>query len=182
MKRISVVTTNLYLGQKIRLTLSGKASVSVVESFAEPCDLCLWDIDTSGNAPSDDKVITMSYENPAALTLPCSFDALFDLVSKSDSCALALRGKICYLRGEAIKLTELEAALLALLISADGDFVSREEILKRVWQNDADPGIINVYIHYLREKIDRGEKIILSSRKRGYGIDEKYLRGDAKNA
>ena len=79
-------------------------------------------------------------------------------------------------------MTELEAALLALLISADGDFVSREEILKRVWQNDADPGIINVYIHYLREKIERGEKIILSSRKRGYGIDEKYLRGDAKNA
>ena len=35
---------------------------------------------------------------------------------------------------------------------------------------------MNVYIHYLREKLEAdGEKIILSSRSHGYKIDEKYL-------
>ena len=66
-------------------------------------------------------------------------------------------------------------------MSANGEFVSREEILSQVWNGDADCGIINVYIHYLREKIEHGEKIILSSRKQGYCIDEKYL-GGGKNA
>ena len=62
-----------------------------------------------------------------------------------------------------------------LLCSADGEFVSREEILHSVWSGDADPGIINVYVHYLREKLEDGEKIIVSSRKNGYKIDGRYL-------
>ena len=45
--------------------------------------------------------------------------------------------------------------------------------------DDADGGILNVYVHYLREKLEkRGEKIIISSRKSGYKIDEKYLKGE----
>ena len=41
----------------------------------------------------------------------------------------------------------------------------------------ADEGVLNVYVHYLREKLERGgEKIIISSRGLGYKIDEKYLQ------
>jgi len=59
---------------------------------------------------------------------------------------------------------------------------SREELLSRVWGNDTDPGVLNVYVHYLREKLERGgEKIILSSRKCGYRISEKYaMRGESR--
>ena len=85
--------------------------------------------------------------------------------------------KCVLLFGEKIKLTELEYALFSLLYKRQS-FVSREEILASVWHGEADGGIINVYVHYLREKLEKGgEKIILSSRKLGYGISENFLGG-----
>ena len=83
------------------------------------------------------------------------------------------------LRGEVIKLTEVEHALFLALMKRGGEFASREDILREVWGSEADEGIINVYVHYLREKLEKsGEKIIVSSRKLGYKIDGKYLGGD----
>ena len=71
--------------------------------------------------------------------------------------------------------------LLALLLAKDG-YTSREEIAKKVW-GDASDGLINIYVHYLREKLEiGGEKIILSSRKGGYRIDKKYLGGEDADA
>ncbi len=180
MKRVLVVTDKPYLGQKIRLALADKCTVEVSGSADSDFDICLWDIDYS-DAPKDQRIITMSYISSADLLLPCAFGSLYTLIAKEDGALISLNGRICRIRGEAIKLTELEAALLSCLISADGDFVSREEILLGVWNNDADPCIVNVYVHYLREKIEKGEKIILSSRKQGYCIDKRYL-GGGKNA
>ena len=57
-----------------------------------------------------------------------------------------------------------------------GEFVSRDELSRAVWGEGADGGILNVYIHYLREKLEsKGEKVIISSRRGGYKIDGKYL-------
>ena len=175
MKRVHVVTDKPYLGRKIELALKDRCFVSVGKLASVDFDICLWDIDFA-DAPQDKNIITMSYSEPCGLSLPCSFDSLYSLV-KGEAQRLSLNGRICYIRGEEIKLTELEASLLSCLISAGGDFVSREKILSLVWGENADAGIINVYIHYLREKIERGEKIILSSRKQGYCIDKKYLVG-----
>ncbi len=175
MKRIFVVTDKPYLGRKIELSLMGKCFVSIGRTLSSDYDICLWDIDFA-DAPQSENIITMSYSEPCDLALPCSFDSLYSLVEGEPE-KLSLNGRICYVRGEEIKLTELEASLLFCLISAGGEFVSREKILSLVWGEDADSGIINVYIHYLREKIERGEKIILSSRKQGYCIDKKYLVG-----
>jgi DNA-binding response OmpR family regulator len=41
--------------------------------------------------------------------------------------------------------------------------------------------VLNVYVHYLREKLEDGKKIIISSRKLGYKIDERYLTPDDRN-
>lgn len=181
MKRICVVTDKSYLGQKIKLALIDKCVVSLETYKTDAFDLCLWDIDFQ-DAPSDEKIMTMSYTKSADLPLPCSFEDLYSLVGNKKTAPIRLLGRICYIRGEAIRLTELEASLLSLLISRGGEFVSREEILKEIWSEDTDSGIINVYIHYLREKLEYGEKIILSSRKLGYRIDKKYLGGrDAQN-
>ena len=39
--------------------------------------------------------------------------------------------------------------------------------------------MINVYIHYLREKLELcGEKIIIASREAGYRIDKRFLGGE----
>ena len=95
---------------------------------------------------------------------------------------LSLADRCAILYGERIKLTEVEFSLLSLLYSHGGKYVSRDEVLNKIWNGEADGGVINVYIHYLREKLEKhGEKIILSSRKNGYCIDEKFLGGE-KNA
>lgn len=180
MKSILVVTDNPYLGQKIRLALMGKCDVEVRDSADTDYDICLWDIDYS-DAPEDKRIITMSYLSSADLALPCTFELLSAIVTDDNGALLSLDGRNCRIREETVKLTELEASLLSCLMSAGGEYVSRKEILTQVWNGDADCGIVNVYIHYLREKIEHGEKIILSSRKQGYCIDKKYLEG-GKNA
>lgn len=94
---------------------------------------------------------------------------------------LERRGAI--LRGQRVQLTEVEFALFRLLYERGGEFVTREEILSSVWGGAADGGVINVYIHYLRDKLESGgEKIIISSRKCGYKIDEKYFIGEVSYA
>jgi DNA-binding response OmpR family regulator len=91
-------------------------------------------------------------------------------------------GRLAFIGGRCVKLTEIEYALAALLVER-GDFISREEILEKIWGGEADPGIINVYIHYLRGKLETGgERVIISSRLRGYSINPKFLKGGKDHA
>lgn len=177
MKRVLAVSRDAFLLRKIELTLKDIAEVVCADHLTDDShfDLCLFDIDTAFGTPSG--VVTMSRTAECDLRVPFEFSALCDAVSsREDSTAkLTAHGRFAYLRGREIRLTELESELLSLLLGARGEFVSREEILSRVWQDDADPGIINVYVHYLREKLEDGEKIIISSRKNGYKIDGRYL-------
>jgi two-component system OmpR family response regulator len=88
---------------------------------------------------------------------------------------LTLGDKCAILKGERIPLTELEYSLLSILVGAKGEYVGREKLLLSVWGKDVAEGILNVYVHYLREKLEKGgEKIIVSSRKQGYKISERY--------
>ena len=61
-------------------------------------------------------------------------------------------------RGEAqINLTTREYELLEALMRHPGVTVSKQELLERVWgaDFDGDPNVVEVYIGYLRRKIDR---------------------------
>ena len=88
-------------------------------------------------------------------------------------------GRHVLLDGERIRLTESEHKLLSLIAEGDGELVSRDELTRGTFGEEAEGGILNVYIHYLREKLEAsGEKIILSSRRGGYRIDKKYLGGE----
>jgi two-component system, OmpR family, response regulator len=60
-------------------------------------------------------------------------------------------------RGEtAIELTPREFSLLEYLMRCAGDVVSKRQILDHVWGDDfeGDPNIVEVYVGYLRRKID----------------------------
>ena len=173
MRRVLILTKNEYLKSKIALALS-EEGVALICREGEEWDVCFLDLDTMPDAPGGDGVITMSRTLPCTLKIPAAFEDIVRLAKGGTNAALSLEGRICTLRGERIRLTELEAALLSRLIAAEGEFVSRERLLSDVW-GDGDGGIVNVYIHYLREKIERGEKIILSSRKLGYKIDARYI-------
>ena len=74
--------------------------------------------------------------------------------------------------GKAIELTGTEYALLEYLMLNAGQVVTRTMISEHVWGDDFDTfsNVINVYINYLRKKIDSrfAKKLIHSIRGTGY--------------
>jgi len=59
--------------------------------------------------------------------------------------------------GRKINLTKKEYALLEYLLRNTGRIISKEQIINHVWDYDADilPNTVEVYIGYLRNKIDK---------------------------
>jgi len=77
------------------------------------------------------------------------------------------------LDGEHIRLTHMEYALLACLSAANGRPVPREKIHAEVFEGQGNGGIVNVYIHYLRRKLERGgRRLITALRGQGYALRE----------
>jgi len=62
----------------------------------------------------------------------------------------------CHRRGVVVHLTPREFSVLAALLRRDGGVVSKQEILDEVWGHEftGDPNIVEVYVRYLRNKID----------------------------
>ena len=70
-----------------------------------------------------------------------------------------------------IELTVKEFQLLELLLRHQGQVLSRTQILDHVWQYDRDfaSNVVDIYIHYLRNKVDKGFKTQLIHTIRGVG-------------
>ncbi len=73
---------------------------------------------------------------------------------------------------ETITLTNREFALLELLAQSSPRTVSKSAIVERVWEQHFDGGtnVVNVYINYLRSKIDRPGQPSLIRTMRGIGF------------
>lgn len=70
-----------------------------------------------------------------------------------------------------IPLTQQEYRLLEYLLQHQGQVISRALLAERVWDDpDISPGTVDVYIGYLRNKIDRpfGSQLIQTVRGLGY--------------
>jgi two-component system, OmpR family, copper resistance phosphate regulon response regulator CusR len=78
--------------------------------------------------------------------------------------------------GKVIDLTQKEYALLEYLVRNAGRIVSRQMISEHVWKHDVDPltNVVDVYINYLRKKLDEDKKnpLIQTVRGRGYLIKD----------
>jgi two-component system, OmpR family, response regulator len=87
---------------------------------------------------------------------------------------LDLARKLAWRGGHELALTATEFALLRYLTENAGRVVSRHDILKAVWGYDFDPhtNIVEVYIAYLRKKVDHGaeQRIIRNHRGFGYSL------------
>ncbi|WP_216211735.1 response regulator transcription factor [Amycolatopsis aidingensis] len=88
---------------------------------------------------------------------------------------LDLRLRTCRRAGTEISLSAREFTLLHALLERPGTVVPRHELRDRVWGWDFDgnPGILDVYIGYLRNKVDRpfGLHTIRTVRGVGYLIE-----------
>ncbi len=180
--RILVSTENPYLFQKIRLELSRIAQVlPFTEELSADAYAVICDTDTV-TLPKSRNAITLSASGNADIKLPFARGSLAVRLFGDENTGTAITvldaERCVLLRGRRIRLTDVEFALFSALYNAYGEFVSREELLNGVWCGERDGGVINVYIHYLREKLETdGERIILSSRKLGYCIDKRYIGG-----
>lgn len=66
-------------------------------------------------------------------------------------------------------LTPTEEKLFRLLREAQGAPVARSVLLREVWGEDGNDRLLNLYIHYLREKLEKdGTRRIFSARGKGY--------------
>jgi two-component system copper resistance phosphate regulon response regulator CusR len=74
--------------------------------------------------------------------------------------------------GKEITLTGKEYALLEYLMRNKGRIVTEANIIDHVWDMQAEPftNVVGVYIHYLRNKVDKGfkKKLIHTVRTLGY--------------
>jgi len=73
-----------------------------------------------------------------------------------------------------IELTAREFALLETLMRHPGQVMTRAQLLDTVWSYDSivESNVVDIYIHYLRNKIDKGfdHKLIRTVRGTGYSI------------
>ncbi len=87
---------------------------------------------------------------------------------------LDLRTREAIRDGHRIELTTREFALLEVLMRHPGQVLTRSQLLDRVWSYDVltESNVVDIYIHYLRNKIDRDfePKLIRTVRGAGYAL------------
>lgn len=90
---------------------------------------------------------------------------------------LNLRTREVTREGKNFELTAKEFLLLETLMRHAGQVLTRSQLLDRVWGMDAlqtESNVVDIYIHYLRNKLDRGFPAPLIKTVRGAGYS---LRG-----
>ena len=119
------------------------------------------------------------------LAKPFSFDELLarlyallrrprNLLGKTiDASGISLdpASKAVFYNEHPVDLTAKEFALLEYLLRRAGTVVSKDELITHVWSDDDDvlPNTVEVYIGYLRNKIDREFNVDVLQTKRGFG-------------
>ncbi len=95
--------------------------------------------------------------------------------SPAEFLALDKENRTVYFKGEKVELTKKEFALLDLLYENSGVPVSREEATELVFgDSGGGTNVVDVYVNYLRAKIDHpfGVRLITTVRGKGYMIEE----------
>jgi DNA-binding response OmpR family regulator len=103
-----------------------------------------------------------------AQSQPVSF-----LLSAADI-VMDLRKRTVTRDGRDVRLTAKEFAVLEFFLRHPGQVLSRTQLLNDVWEYDFDPGsnIVEVYVGYLRHKLDQAgeESVIETVRGGGYRL------------
>ena len=173
MKRLAIITENERVYEKVRLLCEGE--FFVLSRATTPPDEHYDVAVCEGECGAKMQGRVIRIEPRFSLEeLKVSLATLAE--GEEDSLAISEKESTVILKGKKIKLTETELRALRILFDSEG-FVEREKILRSVFGESASESAVNVYIHYLREKLESGgERVIISSRQNGYKIDEKWRR------
>ena len=177
-KQVGVITQDFILFNRIRLLLRDVAAVLETDGgeATDRFSLLLADLRVCDDLPAGAVTLGDGGDLPLLFRHEDILALLDGSEEKPECLSLSERSQSAYIFGEEIRLTDVEYKLLDAILSADG-FISKQEILHTVWGDGYDLGVVNVYVHYLRKKLEKnGTKVIISSRNEGYRIDEKYRR------
>lgn len=139
----------------------------------------------------EDKLISFENGSDDYLVKPFHFEELFARVTsllRRKEIPLQIQEKIIiqdleilenemkvFRSGEEIKLTPKEFKLILILANANGSVVSKQFIAEKLWDYhiETNQNTIEVYINFLRKKIDKEHAVKLIHTKIGYGY---YLK------
>ena len=93
------------------------------------------------------------------------------MVTKAGGLELDPGTRRCSRAGTAIDLTPREFAVLEVLMHRSPDAVAKQDLIDEVWGIDfeGDPNIVEVYIGYLRRKVDKPFDVASIATIRGFG-------------
>lgn len=83
-------------------------------------------------------------------------------------------GRVVTIDGKMVELSARELSLLEVLLQRAGRLVSKEQLVERLceWGDEVSNNAIEVYIHRLRKKIERGPIRIATVRGLGYCLEK----------
>lgn len=180
-KTAVLISTDRYLWQTLRLALP-QYEISLSDAPDAEGDLRFFDLRRRGAYRAGDVLLVPRGERAEAgydtLSLPVSLSEIARLFSEEERRDGVLvpipEEKSVRFRGRTVRLTEVEYALFDALYRVRG-FCDRQALAREVWGDAGNLTLLNVYLHYLRAKLEtEGEKVFVSSRKNGIRIDEKY--------
>ena len=146
-----------------------------------PCDLLVIDLDHARVPQHTEAARRLGYARRERtvgfplLVRPFRMAALRALVTDAEG-EISLRPSSDFrtvtVGSEAVALSDREASIFRLLYEASGAVVSRRTLAEAVFpQADAPEDSVNVYIHYLRTKLERNKKrLIRAHRGGGYSL------------
>ncbi len=191
MKKVTVYTRDALLYRRLSLLFGEEYDFCrLTEGDEAPTsDTVIVDTDSCPTALGGDILLSKNAEqrnSPSSatilLTVPFAYEDMENALKSSEKrdtgrLVLLTEERAVRLDGVTVKLTDVEFRLLCTLMSVPvGEYVSRQKIITEVWGDGVDSGVVNVYVHYLREKLEKnGEKIIISSRNLGYKINERTV-------
>jgi len=148
----------------------------------------------SGRVRVEDRVKGLDLGADDYLTKPFSFSELaarvrallrrnpksFDIILRVGDLELDRAERVARRAGRRIDLTPREFALLEYLMRNAGRSVTRAMIIEHVWNFSFDTmtNVVDVYINYLRKKVDQGfeHKLIHTVRNVGYELGTREER------
>jgi DNA-binding response OmpR family regulator len=92
-------------------------------------------------------------------------------VIRVDDLEIDTAARVARRAGEALDLTAREYGILEFLAARKGEVVTREEISSRIYDlgMDRNSNIVDVYVGYIRKKLERGGRSRLIHTRRGFG-------------